>query len=137
TCTSYDSHSSTCDWHTSSTRSSVYRDRVYVSLSTLLYVFGFSFFIVFYLFISFVVCFFFFFFQAEDGIRDATVTGVQTCALPISSWARPLRAAGRSRRGRAHEARIAPCGRRAARRRAHARARGQRQIGRASCRERV
>src|SRR5438270_3540232 len=28
----------------------------------------------------------FFFFQAEDGIRDLTVTGVQTCALPI--WAR-------------------------------------------------
>src|SRR3989442_2433513 len=28
------------------------------------------------------VCFFFF--QAEDGIRDADVTGVQTCALPIS-----------------------------------------------------
>src|SRR5688572_32879001 len=28
--------------------------------------------------------FFFFFFQAEDGIRDLTVTGVQTCALPIS-----------------------------------------------------
>src|SRR5688572_32270716 len=26
---------------------------------------------------------FFFFFQAEDGIRDLTVTGVQTCALPI------------------------------------------------------
>src|SRR5207245_5526212 len=26
----------------------------------------------------------FFLFQAEDGIRDATVTGVQTCALPIS-----------------------------------------------------
>src|SRR5207248_7960830 len=26
---------------------------------------------------------FFFFFQAEDGIRDRTVTGVQTCALPI------------------------------------------------------
>src|SRR3989442_6485680 len=26
-----------------------------------------------------------FFFQAEDGIRDADVTGVQTCALPISS----------------------------------------------------
>src|SRR5256886_14116257 len=30
----------------------------------------------------------FFFFQAEDGIRDLTVTGVQTCALPISN-ARP------------------------------------------------
>src|SRR2546430_7338526 len=28
-------------------------------------------------------CHFFFFFQAEDGIRDLTVTGVQTCALPI------------------------------------------------------
>src|SRR5437879_10766988 len=27
----------------------------------------------------------FFFFQAEDGIRDTSVTGVQTCALPISS----------------------------------------------------
>src|SRR5688572_31245282 len=41
----------------------------------------------------------FFFFQAEDGIRDLTVTGVQTCALPIS------RAARRWRRG--------PCARRA------------------------
>src|SRR2546426_6134248 len=29
------------------------------------------------------VCAFFFFFQAEDGIRDYKVTGVQTCALPI------------------------------------------------------
>src|SRR5205823_6975235 len=28
----------------------------------------------------------FFFFQAEDGIRDKLVTGVQTCALPICSW---------------------------------------------------
>src|SRR5438132_14058852 len=33
------------------------------------------------------VFFFFFFFQAEDGIRDHCVTGVQTCALPISSGA--------------------------------------------------
>src|SRR5690349_12868979 len=38
---------------------------------------------------------FFFFFQAEDGIRDLYVTGVQTCALPISvpidgsPWRRP------------------------------------------------
>ena len=30
-----------------------------------------------------VFVFFFFFFQAEDGIRDIGVTGVQTCALPI------------------------------------------------------
>src|SRR5688572_6104312 len=33
--------------------------------------------------------FFFFFFQAEDGIRDLTVTGVQTCALPIFAWIGP------------------------------------------------
>src|SRR5215216_7143347 len=31
-----------------------------------------------------MIFFFFFFFQAEDGIRDDLVTGVQTCALPIS-----------------------------------------------------
>src|SRR5437879_6302562 len=31
----------------------------------------------------------FFFFQAEDGIRDTSVTGVQTCALPISSTSPP------------------------------------------------
>src|SRR4030066_722 len=31
----------------------------------------------------------FFFFQAEDGIRDSSVTGVQTCALPISSSGPP------------------------------------------------
>src|SRR5438046_4976483 len=39
----------------------------------------------------------FFFFQAEDGIRDWSVTGVQTCALPI--WSRSRRpATARSRR---------------------------------------
>src|SRR6266446_7105203 len=32
------------------------------------------------------MCLVFFFFQAEDGIRDYKVTGVQTCALPISNW---------------------------------------------------
>src|SRR2546426_2296129 len=32
----------------------------------------------------------FFFFQAEDGIRDYKVTGVQTCALPISLDDHPL-----------------------------------------------
>src|SRR5690606_40983073 len=31
-----------------------------------------------------IVTLYFFFFQAEDGIRDFHVTGVQTCALPIS-----------------------------------------------------
>src|SRR6266496_6053755 len=34
---------------------------------------------------------FFFFFQAEDGIRDLYVTGVQTCALPILGGRRPHR----------------------------------------------
>src|SRR2546430_3135356 len=33
-----------------------------------------------------VVMSYFFFFQAEDGIRDLTVTGVQTCALPIYDY---------------------------------------------------
>src|SRR5438552_6201480 len=36
-----------------------------------------------FLFCSFFCFFSFFFFQAEDGIRDDLVTGVQTCALPI------------------------------------------------------
>src|SRR5438876_9994657 len=39
-----------------------------------------------------VVLFLFFFFQAEDGIRDGRVTGVQTCALPIYPAARHARA---------------------------------------------
>src|SRR2546425_9368187 len=43
-----------------------------------------------------VLIVFFFFFQAEDGIRDKLVTGVQTCALPISrpSWPRRSRHSG-------------------------------------------
>src|SRR2546426_10828642 len=44
-----------------------------------------------------VAGFFFFFFQAEDGIRDYKVTGVQTCALPIS----PLGSRPGGRRARA------------------------------------
>src|SRR5438270_963553 len=52
------------------------------------YLYLFSLFLcIFYLlvvfFFLFFFFFFFFFFQAEDGIRDLTVTGVQTCALPI------------------------------------------------------
>src|SRR5689334_23657917 len=43
---------------------------------------------------------YFFFFQAEDGIRDGTVTGVQTCALPIS-----LRGGRGRRRARRREER--------------------------------
>src|SRR2546430_13005069 len=49
--------------------------------------------------------YFFFFFQAEDGIRDLTVTGVQTCALPIYEHLRPaLR--------RARPTNVEHCGRR-------------------------
>src|SRR5947208_7773192 len=44
-----------------------------------------EFFLCFFYFLS--IFFFFFFFQAEDGIRDDLVTGVQTCALPISASA--------------------------------------------------
>src|SRR2546430_5087117 len=41
-------------------------------------------------------CQFVFFFQAEDGIRDLTVTGVQTCALPISPAAHRRQFPGRA-----------------------------------------
>src|SRR5256884_825389 len=40
--------------------------------------------LVFYTCVDWSMVFVFFFFQAEDGIRDVAVTGVQTCALPIS-----------------------------------------------------
>src|SRR5258708_31949226 len=87
----------------------------------------------------------FFFFQAEDGIRDDLVTGVQTCALPISC-ASGSRRSGLQRRGlgaicRSSDEAI-PADRRPDRRDpdAHA-ACGTRvprpEIGRASCRERV
>src|ERR1041385_9493282 len=66
--------------------------------------------------LSFLVCLFFFFFQAEGGIRDVAVTGVQTCALPISLR---LDAGWRPRCVRCGQAVRELC-----------------QIGRASCRER-
>src|SRR2546430_7729781 len=56
----------------------------------------------------------FFFFQAEDGIRDLTVTGVQTCALPILlTSAAAASAVGRRRRwihARIHHERSAETG---------------------------
>src|SRR5256885_6331323 len=89
-----------------------------------------------------------FFFQAEDGIRDYKVTGVQTCALPISTVStrtqlprrvRPIRIAARSRDLRT----LYPF--RSDRSRPDGAIRGvsrvlplfQLEIGRASCRERV
>src|SRR2546429_292018 len=47
-------------------------------------------------------------YQAEDGIRDVAVTGVQTCALPISISGPPLTAIARIPRGKG-ERRIRPC----------------------------
>src|SRR2546422_4752896 len=87
---------------------------------------------------------FFFFFQAEDGIRDVAVTGVQTCALPISR--RPRSApCGRARLGsaspqtapRAQRARPAAGGGRAEPPALRAFLPPGAEIGRASCRERV
>src|SRR2546430_7820231 len=87
----------------------------------------------------------FFFFQAEDGIRDLTVTGVQTCALPISCAAPGAATVRNARNASAAGATNAaaagtgnPCGRRfgAAVRNPLNRSRSP-QIGRASCRERV
>src|SRR5205807_5659850 len=70
-----------------------------------------------------IIFFYFFFFQAEDGIRDYKVTGVQTCALPIlvhrdcydvqpgqARFARHSAALHHpSRRRREQLARVAPC----------------------------
>src|SRR5205809_7483647 len=77
----------------------------------------------------------FFFFQAEDGIRDVAVTGVQTCALPICCLA-PR--AGQTRCGAGSPSpAAAPAGlRRTPARRPRGSGRSG-QIGRASCRERV
>src|SRR5258708_24499850 len=46
------------------------------------------------MFLVISVCFFVFFFQAEDGIRDDLVTGVQTCALPIYTQVLPAALCG-------------------------------------------
>src|SRR2546425_11909096 len=77
------------------------------------------------------VCFFFFFFQAEDGIRDKLVTGVQTCALPI--YRRARRQGGGRRCGRVDVLRDGGRSRARDGRRPHG---GCHEIGRASCRGR-
>src|SRR5690625_7692604 len=75
-----------------------------------------------------------FFFQAEDGIRAGHVTGVQTCALPIfrmpvpyRSWANKRCSPSRKPRMRTTSSGVSTTGKR----------RDGREIGRASCRERV
>src|SRR2546430_3081156 len=89
-----------------------------------------------------------FFFQAEDGIRDLTVTGVQTCALPISpsiakGWRRPRPALRAERNGdnspneRVAVPRFTMTQGFTKRPRSAARDEGSPEIGRASCRERV
>src|SRR5256885_8671252 len=95
-------------------------------------------------FISYHFVLFFFFFQAEDGIRDYKVTGVQTCALPISSLSTlartrnsppSARAMVRDRllMGRSRKRAVASEMESAAKSSASAAPK----IGRASCRERV
>src|SRR5687767_15193627 len=101
-------------------------------------------FLCFFLFLLIFCCFFFFFFffffQAEDGIRDKLVTGVQTCALPIFSrydndaQPSPPLAGCASRPAIATSPPAAPAVRRL---RWPLRRRPRGQIGRASCRERV
>src|SRR5437762_12153773 len=55
-----------------------------------------------------VIFYFFFFFQAEDGIRDTSVTGVQTCALPILG--RPSRLAPAANRSPQRDSTYGPSG---------------------------
>src|SRR5205807_4004671 len=66
-------------------------------------------FFYFFFFLFFIFFFFFFFFQAEDGIRDYKVTGVQTCALPICSSSTGT-SSGRSSRPRRARSLVCPCG---------------------------
>src|SRR5688572_30946193 len=114
-----------------------------VYYSSPLYIF-FVYFFFFFLFIFMLLIFFFFFFQAEDGIRDLTVTGVQTCALPI--YPRPARRAPgrrpghrlRARGGRGTRlSRPGDVGLRATQHLSQATGLDGDEIGRASCRERV
>src|SRR5256885_6400555 len=88
---------------------------------------------------------FFFFFQAEDGIRDYKVTGVQTCALPISV---SIGVSGQADDASGHLADVLLSAREDSEEgtaEIHRRAKGlalpdhdvRSEIGRASCRERV
>src|SRR5688500_19754580 len=92
-----------------------------------------------------MLCYFIFFFQAEDGIRDYKVTGVQTCALPISAATASSTPA--SRRAMTVTRKMATGARQAAKPRVRRPSsprpatvteslRRRREIGRASCRER-
>src|SRR2546421_13055657 len=72
----------------------------------------------------------FFFFQAEDGIRDLIVTGVQTCALPIYFVAN-------TQRGHFFSSTLAEHNRNVLKYRRLLAGLPADQIGRASCRERV
>ena len=54
---------------------------------------------LYYTSIVIILFYFIFFFQAEDGIRDDLVTGVQTCALPIYEGVLPQREMGSIKSG--------------------------------------
>src|SRR5690349_23862272 len=90
------------------------------------FVFCFVFFLFFF--------FFFFFFQAEDGIRDLYVTGVQTCALPI--WATRCWLTSRSSKATRRACRLTKASASAARGAASTRTRSEeRRVGK-ECRSR-
>src|SRR2546430_11485853 len=87
-----------------------------------------------------------FFFQAEDGIRDLTVTGVQTCALPILeflrqriwTWREEWKAGERARLMKVRLQKgpgFSPYSIELSKQRVHGESPAE--IGRASCRERV
>src|SRR5437867_5062304 len=61
----------------------IYNLVICINLHAYIFMFLSFLFVFFFFYIVYFLFFFFFFFQAEDGIRDRTVTGVQTCALPI------------------------------------------------------
>src|SRR5437867_4777282 len=61
----------------------IYNLVICINLHAYIFMFLSFLFVFFFFYHVFFLFFFFFFFQAEDGIRDRTVTGVQTCALPI------------------------------------------------------
>src|SRR5437762_8847719 len=77
-----------------------------------------------------------FFFQAEDGIRDTSVTGVQTCALPICLHSRPSGTDQLSGLAGQGDRAVSATGD-SARPRPRRLTDVWKQIGRASCRERV
>src|SRR5256885_4177025 len=114
------------------------------NLHSLVFIFSLIFLDIFFFWFLSIHYLFFFFFQAEDGIRDYKVTGVQTCALPISYGALENNCTGPGWR-RSHQLELVefrvvaedPIGGSNRHPAIALRIPSKPQIGRASCRERV